>query len=146
MALNTLPIFGKEADIQWSNVDGDGGATGPLLTANTAKDGTGTVLTVYTAPTNGGFVNYIRIKSAGSNDPTVLRLFINNGSTNATASNNIFFDEIGIPSQTAQNSSRSFFDLTIPWNIGLPGGYKILATIGTTIAAGIFIGVVGRKT
>lgn len=146
MALNTSPAFGKEPDIQWSNKDGDGGATGGLLTANTSKDATsGVVLTVYTAPTNGGFVNFIRLKPAGTNVATVIRFFINNGSSAGTAANNVLFDEVGICVQNTSATLRSFFDITVPMNIGLPGGYKILATTGTTTASGVFIGVVARK-
>ena len=74
---NTQPIFSSLGDIQW----GPTSAT----TANTAKDGTGTVLNVFTSDaTNGGFVQRIRFRSAGTNIATVARVFINNGSANST--------------------------------------------------------------
>ena len=67
------------------------------LTANTAKDGTGTVTFIQTntggtladlvAPTNGLWVDTIVVIPSGTNVATVMRLWANNGSTNATAAN-----------------------------------------------------------
>src|SRR3972149_272753 len=101
MAANTSPIYTLLADIQWGSADGNGGAAGPLKTANTAKDGTGTVLTVFTADaTNGGYVQKIRFRAAGTNAATVGRVFINNGSANSTLANNILYDEITLSATT----------------------------------------------
>lgn len=145
MAANLDPIFSRIGDIQWGAVDGDGGAAGALKTANTAKDGTGTVLTVFTADaTNGGYVQRIRFRAAGTNIATVVRVFINNGSTNATLANNILFDELTLAATTlSEVSALATYEL--PLNIALPPGYKILVTLGTTVAAGYFVSVVGGK-
>ena len=76
MAANTAPIYTALGDIQWGATDGNGGAAGPLKTANTAKDGTGTVLTVFTADaTNGGYVQRARFRAVGTNVATVARIF-----------------------------------------------------------------------
>ena len=137
MPANKQPIFSSLGDIQW----------GPTTatTANTAVDGTGTVLTVFTADiTNGGFVQRIRFRPAGTNIATVARVFINNGSTNATASNNILYDEITLAATTASpNSALAVYEL--PLNFALPPGYKLNVTLGTTVAAGYFISVIGGK-
>jgi len=137
MAANTAPIFSLLGDIEW-------GATA-ITTANTAKDGTGTVLNVFTADaTNGGFVQRIRFRSAGTNIATVARVFINNGSTNATAGNNILWDEITLAASTlSEVSALAVYEL--PLNFALPPGYKINVTIGTTVAAGYFVTVIGGK-
>jgi hypothetical protein len=93
MGANTQPIFSLAGDVQW-------GAT-TATTLNTAKDGTGTVLTVFTADiTNGGFVQRIRFRPAGTNIATVARVFINNGSVNSTPSNNILECGVGLSSTT----------------------------------------------
>lgn len=108
----------------------------PLTTANTARDGTGTVVELLTAGTNGTFIEDVRILSKGTNVATVFRLFLNNGSTNTTATNNVLFDEITLPSTTASEvSALSKQIITI--NKAIPAGYRLLATIGTTISAGI---------
>lgn len=137
MAANTLPIFIKQGQIEWG--------TSALTTANTAKDGTGTVLTVFTADaTEGSYAYKLRARPAGTNVATVLRIFINNGSTNATAANNILFDEITLPATTlSEVAALAMYE--VPLNIALPPGYKINVTIGTTVSAGYYVSVVGGK-
>ena len=137
MAANTAPIFSLLGDVQW-------GATA-ITTANTAKDGTGTVLTAFTADaTNGGFVQRIRFRAAGTNIATVARVFINNGSTNATAANNILFDEITLAASTlSEVAALAVYEL--PLNFALPPGYILNITLGTTVAAGYYVSVIGGK-
>lgn len=137
MPANTVPIVSRAPDIQW-------GAT-LLATANTAKDGTGTVLTAFTADaTNGGFVQRIRWRAAGTNIATVGRVFINNGSTNATPANNILWDEITLAATTlSEVAALAIYEL--PLNFALPAGYKINCTIGTTVAVGFYVSVIGGK-
>jgi hypothetical protein len=137
MTANTRPIYTRAGDVQW-------GATA-ITTANTAKDGTGTVLLVFTADaTEGGFIQRIRFRPAGTNVATVARIFINNGSTPTTAANNIFFDDITLSAITnSEVAQQTMFEL--PVNLALPAGYRIYCTIGTTVAAGWYVSAVGGK-
>lgn len=136
MAANTAPIFSIAGDIEW-------GPTA-ITTANTAKDGTGTVLTCFTAGVDGGFVQRIRFRAAGTNIATVARVFINNGSTNATAANNILYDEITLAATTlSEVAALPVYEL--PLNFALPAGYVLNVTLGTTIAAGYYVSVIGGK-
>lgn len=137
MAANTNPIYTRTPDLQW-------GAS-VLTTANTAKDGTGTVLTVFTADASeGGFVQKLRFRAAGTNVATVARIFINNGSTNATAANNILYDEITLAATTlSETGATSLYE--VPVMVALPPGYKINITIGTTVSAGYYVSAVGGK-
>jgi hypothetical protein len=137
MPANTQPIFSSLGDIQW-------GPTA-ITTANTAKDGTGTVLTVFTADaTNGGFVQRIRFRSSGTNIATVARVFINNGSANSTPANNILYDEITLAATTlSEVAALAVYEL--PLNFALPPGYKLNVTLGTTVAAGYFVSVIGGR-
>lgn len=145
MPANTSPIFTLSPDVQWGAVDGNGGSAGPLKTANTAKDGTGTVLTVFTADaTNGGFVQRIRFRAAGTNVATVARIFINNGSTNATVANNVLHEEVTLQATTLSEVA-SLIGYDVPLNFALPAGYKINVTLGTTVAAGYCISAIGGK-
>ena len=136
MAANTTPIFSKVADWQWAN---------SVLTGNTALDGTGTSYLVFTADaTNGGYIKKLRVRHLGANIATVLRVFINNGSTTATATNNVLFDEIGIQANTlSQTSASTVYEL--PINEAIPPGYKIYVTVGTTIATGLGVTAVAGK-
>lgn len=137
MPANTSPIFSSLGDVQWG--------TTAITTANTAKDGTGTVLTVFTADaTNGGFVQRIRFRAAGTNIATVARVFINNGSTNSTAANNILYDEITLAATTlSEVAALATYEL--PLNFALPPGYVLNVTLGTTVAAGYYVSVIGGK-
>jgi len=134
---NTQPIFSSLGDIQWG--------TTVLTTLNTAKDGTGTVLNVFTADaTNGGFVQRIRFRAAGTNIATVARVFINNGSANSTPANNILYDEITLAATTlSEVAALAVYEL--PLNFALPPGYKLNVTLGTTVAAGYYVSVIGGK-
>lgn len=141
MAANTIPIYSKQGQIQWS---------GDLKTANTAKDGTGTVETIFTAGADGARVERIRLRSLGTNVATVVRIFINNGGSNAVATNNALYAEITVAATTLSETSALLTTNEFPsaadttaFPIVLPPGYKLLATTGTTIAAGIKITAIG---
>jgi hypothetical protein len=147
MPANTAQIFSRVADIQWP-------ATA-LTTANTAKDGTGTVLTIFTADaTNGGRVERIRARAAGTNVATVLRVFINNGSSNATPANNVLYAEATCAATTLSEVA-ALANVEIPnaatvidatgFPLVLPPGYKLNVTIGTTVAAGLYVSAIGGK-
>lgn len=148
MAANTSQIYSRLGDVQWGAADGDGGSAGPLKTANTAKDGTGTTLTIFTADaTNGGRVEAVRARAVGTNVATVLRVFINNGSTSATIANNTLYAEITCPPTTlSEVAALGDVLLAAPYfPLVLPAGYKLIVAIGTTVAAGLRVSTVGGK-
>lgn len=123
---NTTPIVPGTPSIKW----------GTISAANTAKDGTGTVVTVFTADaTNGSYVASIVARPLGTNVASVLRVFINNGSTNATAANNSLFYELGLPASTLSEVA-ALAHYEIPVARALPPGYKINVTLGTAVSAG----------
>ena len=136
MPANTDPIYSKVGDIQWGT---------PSATQNQAADGTGTVTTVFTADaTNGGFVSYIKAKPLGTSVVSALRIFINNGSTNATAANNTLVGELTLPAQTFVNNAANI-EVMYPLNIALPPGYKINVAITTTVANSWAVTGIGGK-
>jgi len=134
--LNTQPIYTASGDTQW---------TVSATTANTTKDlSSGTVFTAFTASNSGGYVQRIRFKPLGTNIATVARVWINNGGVNTVAANNTYWDDISLPSTTlSEISAQPTFEL--PLNLALPAGYKILVTLGTAVAAGYTITVIGGK-
>jgi hypothetical protein len=126
MAANIAPIFPKKGNIGF----------GVLTAANTAKDGTGTVLTLFTADaTNGSRLDRIRMRPAGTNTASVARFFINNGGATTSASNNSFLFDVSLPSTTLTELA-ALNDLELPCNFVLPPGYRITCAIGTAVAAG----------
>lgn len=134
MPANTSPIFTLTPRASWG--------TAVITAANTAKDGTGTVTGVFTAGSNGSFLQKIRFRPAGTNVATVARIFINNGSTNATAANNILFDEITLPAVTLSEVGAQPLQ-ELPLNIAVPAGYVVNVVLGTAVSAGHYVSVVG---
>jgi hypothetical protein len=136
MAANTSPIFTLTPDIQWAI---------SATTANTTKDlSSGTIFQVFSAGTDGSFVQRIRFRTLGLNSAaTVGRVFINNGQTTTTAANNVLWDEISLPTTaTAETSAQSNYEL--PLNFALPPNYRIFVTLATAPnAAGWSITVIG---
>lgn len=133
MPANNAPIFSRVGSIS-------GG--GPVLTAMTgnAYDGTATqVVLVFTADaTNGGYVQRLRMKAAGTNIATVARVFLNNGSAPTSAANNDFYGEVSLPAITA-TATAATVDIDYPMNIALPPGWRIYVGVGTTVASGWFV-------
>lgn len=130
MAANTSPIFLKQPNVQYVS-------TG--VNANTALDGTGTVATVFTADaTNGSKIENVSLYHLGTNVATVVRFFVNNGSTNATVTNNALVYEVTMAANTLSQTAASV-PVTVPINLYLKPGYKLNVTIGTAIAAGIMV-------
>lgn len=139
MAANTAPIYTRQGDVQWPN------AAVAVTAANTAKDGTGTIATAFVADaTEGGFVQSIRFRPAGTNVATVARVFINNGSATTSAQNNVLRDEITLAATTlSEVAALATYEL--PLGIALPPGYRLTVTLGTAVAAGYYISTIGGK-
>ncbi|MFA6080755.1 MAG: hypothetical protein WC753_04765 [Candidatus Gracilibacteria bacterium] len=130
MAANTAPIYVLTPKVQWDFI----------TAANTALDGTGTVATVYTAGSNGAYVTNIIVKSnttTATSAAGALRLFINNGSTNATPANNTLIREFVLTTVTASDTTATL-NWEFPINFMLPAGYKIFATIATVAGSSGF--------
>ncbi len=127
MAANTTPIFALTPR-------SSGITTG--TSSNTNKDGTGTVATIFTAGANGSKVDRVFLQHLGSNTATVLRFFVNNGSSNTTPANNCLVHEEALASwsnsETAASTSTVWYS-----NLILPAGYKINVTTATAIASGV---------
>jgi hypothetical protein len=125
--------------VSWGTVDDNSTATaGPILTANTNMNGTSYVTPVFTAGTNGSYLQRLIARPAGTNIATVLRVFLNNGSTNATAANNVLINELSLPVTTA-NAAGALAPVEAPLNFAIPAGYVINCTLGTAVAAGYWI-------
>jgi hypothetical protein len=139
MAANTQPIFSIQGETQWSTL---------MNAANTGNVTGSTSYLVFTAGTNGSFVQKIRFRHvppSGNTAATVARVWINNGQDVTVASNSTLFDEITIASNTtfSQVASTPFYE--IPFNFALPANYRIYVTLGTapTTGANIQATVIG---
>lgn len=58
--------------------------------------------------------------------------------------NNYFYGEVSLPGTTATNTA-STTDIDYPMNLALPPAYNIIVGLGTTVAAGWVVTVIGGK-
>ena len=136
MAANTAPIFTLRPDIQ---------STVNMVAANTGNLSAGTSYIVFSAGTNGSYVQKIRFRHQSTNTnnvATMARVFINNGGALGTAANNTIWDEITIAANTASQVAAST-NYELPLNFALPPLYAMYCTIGTAVVAGIQATVIG---
>ena len=145
MAVTATPIF-----TQTPNVGALNALLSTAMTNTKAFDGTETAGTamalVFTAGADGSRIDQVICRLASTNGATasgtsaatLVRFWINNGSANTTATNNIFLGEVAIPATAVTalgTSALTTYSLTLPINgLNLPATYRIYA--GTTVAAG----------
>jgi hypothetical protein len=134
MPANTSPIFSVTPAVEWS---------GLVISANTTTDLTsGTIYAIFTAGTNGSYLQKIRFRHLGTNVATVARVWINNSSTTGTAANNTLWDEITLAANTVSQVAASI-NYELPLGFAINPGYVIYVTLGTGVASGFKVTVIG---
>lgn len=73
-----------------------------ISVANTARDGTGTIGTVFTAGANGGRIDSVNIKATGTTTAGMIRLFMHDGT------NSRLLTEVPVMAITAAATSPTF--------------------------------------
>ena len=142
MAVTATPIFPQTPKTSW----------GTVLTADATAtknhDGTaaGAVL-LFTAGANGTRVDELRAMPLGTNTASALRVFINNGSANTTATNNTLHSDTSLAATTiSEIAGQSTVQVLKPDDnkpIYLPAGYKLYACVGTTMEIGWCVSCIG---
>lgn len=116
MAVTATPIF----------VQAPRTAIGALSAANTNRDGSGTIVTIWTAGANGSRIDHIDIAASGTTTAGVIRLYIHDGSTS------YLWREILVTAVTPSTSIAvwsSQVDCSQPQNVlVLPSGYSLRAS------------------
>jgi hypothetical protein len=145
MPVTATPIF-----TQTPNVGALNAILSTAMTNTKAFDGTDTAGTalalVYTAGANGSRIDQITCRFTSTNGATasgtsaasLIRFWINNGSANTTATNNILLGEVAMAATAVTALGTSVLTvstLTLPnGGLNLPATYRIYA--GSTVAAG----------
>ena len=145
MAVTSTPIFA-----QTPNAGAMNAILSTAMATTSAFDGTTAVGTAqalcYTAGANGSRVDQIQVRfsstngaaATGTSSATVIRFWINNGSTNTTATNNAFLGEVAMPAtavSAAATTALTPYSVAVPvGGLNLPAGYKLYA--GMTVAIG----------
>lgn len=97
-------------------------AVGQVSTANTARDGTGTIATIFTAGGNGSRVDDIWITATGTTTAGVVRLFINDGT------NTRLWQEVMVTAATPSTTVQVFNTALFNQALILPNGYSLRAS------------------
>lgn len=101
---------------------------GQVSTANTNRDGTGTIATVFSAGSSGSRIDAINIKAVSTTTAGMIRLFINDG-TNTRLITEVPVQAI-TPSATVPawevNLNTNSFSQVLP--IIIPNGYSLTAS------------------
>jgi hypothetical protein len=145
MAVTSTPVFP-----QTPNAGALNAVLSTAMTNTKAFDGTETAGTAmvlaFTAGADGARVDQVVCRLAstngatasGTSNATVVRFWLNNGSANTTAGNNIFLGEVAVPATAVTalgTSALTVYSLTLPvGGLNIPATYRIYA--GTTVAAG----------
>jgi hypothetical protein len=94
---------------------------------------------VFTAGGSGSLLQRLRFKAAGTNVQTVARIFLNNGSTNSTATNNSYIDDVQLNASTAATTAPTGATIDYVFSGGgllLEAGFKVYVGLATAVAAG----------
>ncbi len=122
----TAPIF---VATPWTKAVG-------ISTANTNRDGTGTIATVVTAGASGSKIDHIDIKALVTTTAGMVRLFLHDGS------NYFLWREILVPAITPSGTVRAFeesIDCSIPENeLLLPASWSLRASTHNAEAFSVF--------
>jgi hypothetical protein len=115
MTQNRTPIFVETPKI----------GLGQVSTANTNRDGTGTIATIFTAGSNGSRVNRVITKAVGTTTAGMVRLYIHDGA------NARLWKEVSVTAITPSATVESFKnEIYMPGELALvlPTGYSIRAS------------------
>jgi len=125
---NFAPIFTRVPRSAWA----------VQTAANIAKDGTGVTALVMSADAvEGAYLLSINCEPLGTNVATILRVFLNNGLTPATAANNILIGQINLPATTlSETSTATMQGVARVFNMPVPPGYKVFVCLATAVVAG----------
>ena len=96
-------------------------AVAQVSTANTNRDGTGTIATVLTAGSNGSRVDDITVIATGTTTAGMVRLFVNDGT------NTRLWQEIPVTAATPSGTVQAFASTLLNQALLLPNGYSLRA-------------------
>lgn len=112
-------------------------AVGQVSVANTNRDGTGTLATIFTAGASGSRVDDIKIQATGTTTAGVVRLFIHDG-TNAR-----LFSEILVTAVTPSTTVDAFSAVLLNQAIVLPNGWSLRASTNNAETFNVFVNRAG---
>lgn len=104
-----------------------------ITTANTARDGFGTIATVFTAGSSGSRIDRVRVVATGTTTDGVVRLYLHDGS-NARLLDEVLISAI-TPSTTVEVASAL---VTFTGGLMLPNGWSLRASTHNAESFNVF--------
>ena len=102
-----------------------------VVTANTNRDGTGTIATCFTAGASGSKVEEIVFKATGDPADSVLVVYLHDGGTY------YIFDEVDLGNPAAASTTVSGWrDRRVYENLVLPVGWSLRGSITVSLTSG----------
>ncbi len=103
-----------------------------VSTANTGRDGTGTIATVFTAGSSGSKINEIVLKATGDPADSIVTIFLYDGSSYW------LFDEFDLGDPAAASTTVTGFRASRTYeNLVLPSGWSVRAAITVALTGGV---------
>ena len=107
-------------------------AVASVSTANTNRDGTGTIATVWSTTGTASRIAEVRIVATGDPADSIVNLFIHDGSTAW------LFDSFDIGNPTAASNTVEGYKAGASYtNLFLPNGYSLRASITVALTSGV---------
>lgn len=108
-------------------------AVASVSTANTNRDGTGTIATVLTAGSSGTLVTQITVQTTGDPADGIVTIFLHDGTTAW------LFDEIDHDNPAAATTTVAGYRITRAYsNLVLPSGWSVRAACTVALTAGVY--------
>ena len=85
-------------------------------------------------PINGQRITKVVFQPIGACTASAGRIFLNNGQTNATATNNTYLKDVTLPTLVAVSEVASMAPTEVTLDIVVPPFHKLNVTLGTTVA------------
>lgn len=107
-------------------------AFGSVNTANTARDGTGTIATILTAGASGTKIDEIVVAAQDNPADSIVNLFLHDGTTAR------YFDAVDMADPAAGSATVETFRAVKPYaNLEIPSGWSLRASITAAPTAGL---------
>lgn len=114
------------------------GPTGSITWNWTAVTGAASYK-IYVGPVTGGQASYF---TSTTNSYVQTSPVGQRDSLNGSVLNNFLYTEVSLPATTAIATAATV-DMDVPMNFALPPGYRLIAGLGTAVAAGWHVTVIG---
>ena len=107
-----------------------------VSTANTNRDGTGTIATIITAGANGTQIRELVLKATGDPADSVVTVFLHDGSSY------YLFDEVDLGDPAAASNTVTGYRTSVRYdNLFLPTSWSLRAAITVSLTSGVIMAI-----